>query len=255
MFINNFDPVAFNFLSFGIRWYSLAYIFGILIGWIYIKKNLIKDEEEFIYLDDLITYVIIGIILGGRLGYVLFYNLNYYSNNIIEIFFIWKGGMSFHGGLIGVIISTFIFTRKKNINSFIYLDSISVVAPIGIFFGRIANFLNSELYGKETSVPWAVIFQKIDNLPRHPSQIYEAILEGILLFIILSTLVKLDLLKKKGFISSVFLILYSIFRFISEFFREPDPQLSYIILNYSMGQILSFFMFLFGIIILLKNEK
>ena len=256
MFINNFDPVAFQFLSFEIRWYSLAYIFGILIGWIYIKKLLVKDQNILNTIDDLITYLIFGIILGGRLGYVLFYNLDYYLNNFSEIFMLWKGGMSFHGGLIGIILSAYIFGKKKNINSFIYLDAIAVVAPIGIFFGRISNFVNSELYGKQTEVAWGVIFPKIDNLIRHPSQIYEALLEGLVLFLILNILVRLDLLKKRGFISCTFLILYSIFRFIAEFFREPDPQLGLLMFNLSMGQILSFFLFLTGVaIIFLKNEE
>ena len=255
MFINNFDPVAFQFLSFEIRWYSLAYIFGILIGWIYIKKLLIKDQNILNTIDDLITYLIFGIILGGRLGYVLFYNLDYYLNNLSEIFMLWKGGMSFHGGLIGIIASTYIFGKKKNINPFIYLDAIAVVAPIGIFFGRMSNFVNSELYGKQTEVAWGIVFPKIDNLIRHPSQIYEGLLEGLVLFLILNTLVKIDLLKKRGFISCSFLILYSIFRFIAEFFREPDPQLGLLMFNLSMGQILSFFLFLTGVVIIfLKNE-
>ncbi len=255
MFINNFDPVAFNLLTFEVRWYSLAYIFGILLGWIYIKQFLIKDEKLNRNLDDLIGYLIVGIIVGGRLGYVLFYNFNYYLNNFFEIFFLWNGGMSFHGGLIGIIITTLVFCKKKNINPFVFLDTISVVAPIGIFFGRISNFLNSELYGKETTVPWGVVFQKIDNLQRHPSQIYEALLEGLLLFLVLNSLVKLNLLEKKGLISSIFLILYSIFRFFAEFFREPDPQLGYILLNLSMGQILSLLMLMFGVIVFFKNEK
>ena len=255
MFINNFDPIAFNLLSFEIRWYSLAYIFGILIGWFYIKKFLIKDERINKDFDDLISYLIIGIIVGGRLGYVLFYNFNYYLNNFYEIFFLWEGGMSFHGGLIGVVASTLIFCRRRNIDSFIFLDCISAVAPIGIFFGRIANFLNSELYGKETTVPWSFVFKRIDNIARHPTQLYEAALEGILLFIILNILIKINPLSKKGFISSIFLILYSIFRFFIEFYREPDPQLGYLIFNFTMGQILSLFLLAIGIIIFFKNEK
>tara|TARA_B100000900_G_scaffold382658_1_gene370000 strand:+ start:973 stop:1740 length:768 start_codon:yes stop_codon:yes gene_type:complete len=255
MFTNNFDPVALNLLSFEVRWYSLAYIFGIIAGWIYIKTFLIKNEDNKKNLDDLITYLIIGIIIGGRLGYVLFYNFNYYFNNFFEILVIWEGGMSFHGGLIGVFISTLIFCKKRNVNPYIFLDSISAAAPIGIFFGRLANYLNSELYGKETTVPWSVIFQKVDNIQRHPSQIYEAILEGLLLFIILNIFIRSNFLNKRGLISALFLILYSIFRFFSEIFREPDPQIGYIIYNLSMGQILSLFMLFFGIIIFLKNEK
>ena len=148
MFINNFDPVAFNFFSIEIRWYSLAYIFGIIIGWVYSKKYLINDKSILNIFDDLITYLIIGVILGGRLGYILFYNLDYYLNNLNEVLMLWKGGMSFHGGVIGVVISTILFSKKHNINPFTFLDLIAVVAPIGIFLGRVANFLNSELYGK-----------------------------------------------------------------------------------------------------------
>ena len=157
MFINNFDPVVFQIFSLEIRWYSLAYIFGILIGWLICKKILIKNtniDEKF---DDYITYLIIGIILGGRLGYVLFYNFNYYLNNFFDIFKIWQGGMSFHGGLIGIIIASILFAKKNNQNPFIYMDLVSLVAPIGIFFGRLANFINSELYGTVSNVPWSVI--------------------------------------------------------------------------------------------------
>ncbi len=255
MFINNFDPVAFSLLSFDIRWYSLAYIFGVLFGWIYVKKFLIKNNHEGKNFDDLISYLIIGIIIGGRFGYILFYNYDYYSNNLTEILFIWEGGMSFHGGLIGVIISTLIFCKKRKLNSLKFLDLISVAAPIGIFFGRVANFLNSELYGKETNLPWSVIFQKVDTLQRHPSQLYEALLEGLLLFLILNIFVKLQYLNKIGFLSSMFLILYSVFRIIAEFFRVPDSQLGFLFLNLTMGQILSFFLFTLGVIIFYKNER
>ncbi len=255
MFINNFDPVAISILSFDIRWYSLAYIFGILFGWIYIKRILLQSDEDNRNFDDLISFIIIGIILGGRFGYVLFYNFKYYLNNPLEVFFIWQGGMSFHGGLIGVIICTVLFCKKRKINSFKYLDLISVVAPIGIFFGRLANFINSELYGRVTDVPWSFIFQKVDNFQRHPSQLYEAFFEGIILFIILNILVKLNYLNKSSLISSIFLILYSFFRFIIEFFRAPDSQIGFIFLNITMGQILSLFLFSIGIIIFLKNVK
>ena len=255
MFINNFDPVAFNFFSLEIRWYSLAYIFGIIIGWVYSKKYLINDKSILNIFDDLITYLIIGVILGGRLGYILFYNLDYYLNNLNEVLMLWKGGMSFHGGIIGVVISTILFSKKHNINPFTFLDLIAVVAPIGIFLGRVANFLNSELYGKETEVPWSVIYPKIDNLTRHPSQIYEAIFEGLILFLILNLLVKKNLLGKKGLISSCFLIFYSLFRFVLEFFREPDPQIGYLIINMTMGQILSLILFVIGISLLLKKNE
>jgi phosphatidylglycerol---prolipoprotein diacylglyceryl transferase len=174
MFINNFDPVAFQIFEFEIRWYSLAYIVGILLGWLHCKK-ILKNNDKFLRLfDDLITYLIIGIIFGGRIGYILFYNLEYYLNNLPEILMIWNGGMSFHGGLLGVILATIIFSKKHKLNYYIFLDLIALASPIGLFFGRIANFINSELYGKETDVLWSVKFISIDNVSRHPSQIYEA---------------------------------------------------------------------------------
>ena len=256
MFINNFDPVAFQILSFEIRWYSLAYILGIVIGWSLCKKIFIKNSEINEKFDDYITYLIIGIILGGRLGYVIFYNFSYYLNNIFDIFKIWQGGMSFHGGLLGVIISSFLFAKKNNQNPFSYLDQVSLVAPIGIFFGRLANFINSELYGTTTDVPWSVIFIKVDNLSRHPSQLYEAILEGIILFLILIYFINKNYLKKPGLISGLFLIFYSLFRFFVEFFRVPDEQIGYLILNLTMGQIISLVFAATGIILFyLKNEN
>ena len=256
MFINNFDPVALEILSFEIRWYSLAYIAGIVIGWLLCKKIFIKNSSINQIFDDYITYLIIGIIIGGRFGYIVFYNLNYYTNNLLDIFKIWEGGMSFHGGLIGVIIASFIFAKKHKKNPFIFMDLVSLVAPIGIFFGRLSNFINCELYGKVTEVPWAVIFVKIDNMSRHPSQLYEAILEGIILFLILTHFRKKNYLDKPGLISGLFLIFYSIFRFTIEFFRIPDEQLGYLILNLSMGQIISLISILLGVTLFyLKNEN
>tara|TARA_Y100000590_G_scaffold198561_1_gene225488 strand:+ start:25 stop:795 length:771 start_codon:yes stop_codon:yes gene_type:complete len=255
MFINNFDPIAFNLFSLEIRWYSLSYIFGIIFAYIYCKKILIKDKKILDLFDDLITYLIIGIILGGRLGYVIFYNLEYYLNNLSEILMIWKGGMSFHGGLIGVIIATHIFSKINKINSFSFLDLISISAPIGIFLGRIANFLNSELYGKETDLFWSVKFINIDNISRHPSQIYEAIFEGVILFLLLNFIFKKYLYKSPGVISSLFLIFYSIFRFFIEFTREPDIQIGYILFNLTLGQILSFVFLLLGLFLFYKKNE
>ena len=256
MFINNFDPVAFQILSFEIRWYSLAYIIGIVIGWTLCKKIFIKNLDINEKFDDYITYLIIGIILGGRIGYVIFYNFSYYLDNILDIFKIWQGGMSFHGGLLGVIISSYIFAKKNNQNPFSYLDQVSLVAPVGIFFGRLANFINSELYGKASDVPWSVIFIKVDSLSRHPSQLYEAILEGIILFLILIYFKNRNYLKKPGLISGLFLIFYSLFRFFVEFFRIPDEQIGYLILNLTMGQIISLVFALIGITIFyLKYES
>ena len=256
MFINNFDPVAFQILSFEIRWYSLAYIFGIIIGWSLCKKIFIKNADISEKFDDYITYLIVGIILGGRLGYIIFYNFNYYSHNILDIFKIWQGGMSFHGGLLGIILSSIIFAKKNHQDPFEYMDLVALVAPIGIFFGRLANFINSELYGKTTEVLWSVTFTKVDNLPRHPSQLYEAVLEGAILFLILMYFRKKNYLTKPGLISGLFLIFYSIFRFFVEFFRVPDEQLGYLILNLSMGQIISLIFVTIGTILFyIKNEN
>ena len=257
MFINNFDPVAIQIFSIEIRWYSLAYIFGILIGWLYCKKILIKDKNISKLFDDLISYLIIGIILGGRLGYVIFYNLEYFLSNPIEILMIWHGGMSFHGGLLGVLASTIIYAKKHNVNKFIFLDLIAGSAPIGIFLGRIANFLNSELYGRETDILWSVIFARIDNITRHPSQIYEALLEGVILFFILFFFIKKNYLLKPGLISSLFLIFYSLFRFLVEFFRVPDEQVGFIYLNLTIGQIISLIFLSFGfyLFFIKKNEN
>ncbi len=259
MYIHNLDPVLLDFGFIAIRWYSLAYIFGIVIGW-WLGKKIVKnfllnvdfkfDVKEF---DDLITYLIISIIVGGRLGYVLFYNFEYYISNPVEIIKVWEGGMSFHGALIGIIIGTFIFSTKKNIPTFFFLDVIACVSPIGILFGRIANFINGELVGKVTEVSWGIIFPAIDMLPRHPSQLYEALLEGLILFILINT-ITLKRKYKVGLSSSLFLIFYGIFRIIAEQFREPDPQLGYIFGNLSMWTILSFLMLISGFVILILHN-
>ena len=255
MFINNFDPVAIQIFSIEIKWYSLAYISGILLGWVISKKIFISNQSIKEKFDDFVTYIILGIIIGGRLGYVLFYNYDYYSSNLIEIFKIWQGGMSFHGGLIGVIVVSFLFAKKNNQNAFIYLDVVSLVAPIGIFFGRVANFINSELYGIETNIPWAVKFNQIDNLYRHPSQLYEAFFEGLILFFILLYFRNKGFVKTPGLISGLFLIFYSIFRFIIEFFRVPDEQLGYLIFNLTMGQLISIIFLLLGISLIIKKYE
>ena len=255
MFINNFDPVALEIFSFEIRWYSLSYIFGILIGWILSKRILISDANLKEKFDDYITFLIIGIVVGGRLGYVLLYNFEYYYSNFIEIFKIWQGGMSFHGGLIGLIIVSFWFAKKNNQDPFEYLDIVSIVAPIGIFFGRIANFINSELYGLAANVPWAVKFVKVDDIYRHPSQLYEAFFEGIILFFILLIFYQKGYIKIKGFLSSLFLIFYSVFRFVIEFFRAPDEQLGYLFFKLSMGQLISILFFSIGLYLLFAKYE
>ncbi len=252
MFINNFDPVAFQVFSIGIRWYSLAYVVGLALGWLYCNKILIKDKDKKNQFDDYITYIIVGIIVGGRLGYVLIYNPSYYLENLNEIVMIWNGGMSFHGALIGIVLATIIFCKKNNQNIFYYLDLVALSAPIGIFLGRISNFINSELYGRETDIIWSVKFIQVDNLNRHPSQIYEAIFEGVVLFILLNFLYR-KLAKKNGLISFLFIILYSFFRFIIEFTREPDAHIGLIIFSMSMGQIISIIFFIVGAVLFYKN--
>jgi phosphatidylglycerol---prolipoprotein diacylglyceryl transferase len=260
MFTHNLEPILFNFGFIAIRWYSLAYIGGILIGWWYGKKLIVKTTQNVNHklklekFDDLITYLIISIIVGGRLGYIIFYNLGYYISNPQDIIKIWEGGMSFHGALIGIIIGTYIFAIKKKTSFLYFLDIIACVSPVGIFFGRIANFINGELIGKATSVSWSVVFPSIDLLPRHPSQLYEAFLEGLVLFFILNTFI-LNKNYKVGTCSFLFLIFYGLFRIIAEFFREPDSQIGYLFNLFSMGTILSFLMIFIGIITFLLIRK
>ena len=263
MYTHNLDPVLVDFGFIVIRWYSLAYIFGIILGWwlgkkiinhIIKKVNIKFNVKEF---DDLITYLIISIIIGGRLGYVIFYNLGYYLANPFDIIKVWEGGMSFHGALLGIIVGTYFFSKKKCVPTYFLLDILACVSPIGIFLGRLANFINGELVGKVTTLSWGVIFPAIDNLPRHPSQLYEAMLEGVVLFLILNSLI-FKRSYKMGTCSYLFLIYYGIFRVISEFFREPDPQLGYLFNLFSMGTLLSFLMIIAGLVILnilrKKNE-
>ena len=253
MLIHSLNPVLIDFGFISIRWYSLAYIFGILLGWWYGKKIIIKKfknsekKSEINLFDDLVTYLIISMIVGGRLGYVLFYNFSYYISNPIEIIKIWEGGMSFHGGLVGIILGTYIFSLKRKTQMLFFLDIIACVSPIGIFLGRIANFINGELVGKATSVPWAIIFPNIDMTPRHPSQIYEAFLEGAILFFILRYII-----SSKDYIigtcSYMFLIFYGVFRAISEFFREPDAHIGYLFGFISTGTLLSLLMITAGLV-------
>ena len=266
MITHNFNPILIDLGLFQIRWYSMAYILGITFGWIYAKRiisKIVKNKYDFISIkasqfDDIIIYLVMGIILGGRLGYVIFYNFGYYSENIFEIFKLWQGGMSFHGGLLGVIISIFIFSKKIKVNFFKFSDIVACVAPIGIFFGRLANFINGELFGKVSALPWAVIFPNSDNISRHPSQIYEAILEGVVLFILINFFAfKKKLIFKAGYVSGLFLIFYSIVRIIGESFREPDIHIGYFFNYFSTGVLLSFVTFLAGctIIFFIRNHE
>mgnify|MGYP001345212018 CR=1 FL=1 len=267
MIVHNFDPVLIDFGLIQIKWYSLSYILGIIIGWVYSLKiinSFSLNDYNFISIkkssfDDSIMYLVLGIILGGRLGYVIFYNPEYYIQNFIEIFKIWNGGMSFHGGLIGVIISTLIFCKVTKTSFFKFTDILSCAAPIGIFLGRIANFINGELYGKISNLPWSVIFPEGGNIGRHPSQIYEAVLEGLILFIFINYLaLKKKLLFKTGYISGIFLISYSVLRIISEYYREPDIHIGYLFNYFSLGTLLSLATLIAGLIVIFfikKNEQ
>ena len=250
------DPVILSLGIFDIRWYSLAYIAGFIIGSIiikYLNKKLLNTLSNK-QIDSFFIWSILGVIIGGRVGYVLFYQTSYLFINPIYILKIWTGGMSFHGGLIGIIISMYLFCKKNNIQFFFLSDLVSIVAPIGLFFGRIANFINNELYGKITNFPFAMIYPEIDLQPRHPSQIYEAFLEGIILFIILLTYfnkTKSD--PSIGKISGLFLILYATFRILIEFLREPDSHIGLIFNIASMGQILSIPLLIIGIMFFKKS--
>lgn len=253
------DPVAFQIGWIVIRWYSLAYIFGLLFAWGLARKMSRKAHSTFTVLkiDDFLIWATVGIILGGRLGYVLFYNLAYYLEFPLQILALWQGGMSFHGGLIGVIVATFLFAKRKEISPFAMGDILVCVAPIGLFLGRLANFANGELYGRIShSVPWVMVFPHAGSEPRHPSQLYEAFFEGIILFIILNALWWFvpKYRNRTGFMSGLFFILYGIFRFGLEFFRAPDDHLGFVLNNLSMGQLLCIPMMLFGVWIILKSS-
>jgi phosphatidylglycerol:prolipoprotein diacylglycerol transferase len=245
-----FDPVAFSLGPLDIRWYSLAYIAGIIFALFWIKKC--NQEKSFLSekaYDEWLTWAILSIIIGGRLGYVFFYNFEYFAKNPLEILAIWQGGMSFHGGLLGSIIGMWLFCKKYRVNYLQLTDCLAVAAPVGLFFGRLANFINLELYGRATGSDYGVIFPNAGNLPRHPSQLYEAALEGVLMFAILFTL-KNRLKNSPGKLSGIFLICYGCFRVIVENFREPDQQIGFFFDKITLGQLLSLPLFLCGIYLL-----
>ncbi len=258
MFVHSFNPILFDFGIITIRWYSLAYIFGIILGLSYgkylIRKFYFHENVKPHHLDDFLIWIVFGIILGGRLGYVIFYNLQFYLQNPLDIFKIWSGGMSFHGGMIGLIIATAFFVKKNNISFWLLTDVLACVAPIGLFFGRIANFINGELVGKPTDIAWSVIFPMYDNVARHPSQLYEALLEGLVLFIVVNQIFKKNT-TRIGYPSFLFLFLYSFFRICAEFFREPDQHIGYVFSNISLGIILSFITIVLSFVILIKINK
>ncbi|HSK41100.1 MAG TPA: prolipoprotein diacylglyceryl transferase [Arenibaculum sp.] len=251
----NIDPVAIQIGPLAIRWYALAYLVGFVAGWRYCMRLAGKDPHppsprDF---DDFLTWAVVGVILGGRLGYVLFYNFPYYAANPLQALAVWQGGMAFHGGLLGVVAAILLFSRYRGIPALALGDLVAAAAPIGLFFGRIANFVNGELFGRATDVPWAVVFPRGGPEPRHPSQLYEAGLEGLVLFAVLYVLARRpDIRARPGMIAGVFFIGYGLSRITVEFFREPDPQLGFLLGGHAtMGQLLSIPMVLLGIGLLL----
>jgi phosphatidylglycerol:prolipoprotein diacylglycerol transferase len=250
----NFDPVLISIGPLAIRWYALAYIVGILLGWLY-ARILIRNEALWGgrapltvgNFDDFIVWITLGIILGGRLGYVLFYNPAYFAANPLEIVQVWGGGMSFHGGFAGCVIAVLLFARSAKVPVLSLGDLTCAVAPIGLFLGRIANFINGELWGRTTDVPWAFVFPGAGPLPRHPSQLYEAALEGLVLVIVLAIAVRMGSLKRPGLTIGLFAIVYALGRSFCEFFREPDPQLGFLWGGLTMGMLLSIPLFLAGL--------
>ena len=254
-----FDPIAVSIGPIAIRWYALAYIGGIVLGWIY-ARSLLKNEKlwggpapiTLVQLDDFILWVTVGIIVGGRTGYVLFYNLAFFIQHPAEIFELWKGGMSFHGGFLGCVAAVMLFARRNDISILSLGDITTAVGPIGLFLGRLANFINSELWGRaaDPSLPWAMVFPNGGPLPRHPSQLYEAGLEGILLFTVLAVMIRMGALKRPGLILGSFITIYGFARIAGEFFREPDPQLGFLWGGLTMGMLLSVPMIIVGAIII-----
>jgi phosphatidylglycerol:prolipoprotein diacylglycerol transferase len=252
-----FNPIAIQLGPIAIRWYALAYIGGIVIGWIY-ARSLIKKERlwggpapiSLPQLDDFILWVTVGIIVGGRTGYVLFYNPAFFAQHPAEIFQLWNGGMSFHGGFLGCVAAVMWFARKNNISILSLGDITTAVGPIGLFLGRLANFINSELWGRTTDVPWGVVFPNGGADPRHPSQLYEAGLEGILLFTVLAIMIRMGALKRPGLILGSFILIYALARITGEMFREPDPQLGFLWGGLTMGMLLSVPMIIAGLILI-----
>lgn len=244
------SPIIFSIGPVAIRWYSMAYLVGIILAWLLIKRNIKKydlplDSDK---LEDLVFYITLGIIIGGRLGYVLFYGGNSFWRNPVQILEVWKGGMSFHGGVLGVIAGAYLFARKIKYKFLGITDLVVLYAPIGIFCGRLANFINDELWGRVTDVAWAVRFPNGGYLPRHPSQLYEAFFEGIVIFVLLNWLWRYKYVRERnGFVSALFVLSYGIFRVLMEQFREPDEQLGFFFGNITMGQILSLPLMIVGL--------
>jgi phosphatidylglycerol---prolipoprotein diacylglyceryl transferase len=249
-----FDPVAIEIGPFAVRWYALSYIVGLLIGWNYCRWLTRRPPHTMSkqQIDDFLLWATLGVVLGGRLGYVLFYNPLYFVEHPLQIFTVWQGGMSFHGGLIGMILAMILFTRNRRLPFFALADIVACATPIGLLLGRLANFVNGELFGRVTDSPWGMVFPGGGPEPRHPSQLYEAFLEGIVLFIILFVLVRFTAAKAKlGVLSGAFLIGYGVSRIVAEIFREPDAQLGFLFGGATMGQLLSVPMLIMGALFIL----
>jgi len=258
------DPVAVAIGPFAVRWYALAYIAGLVGGWFYARRLVLREElwtglkrPTPNDLDDLIVWVALGVVLGGRIGYILFYNFDAYRADPLEIFKIWQGGMSFHGGFLGAILGILLFARARGLNGLAMLDLAAVVTPIGLFFGRIANFINGELWGRPApDFPYAVVFPEGGPIPRHPSQLYEAFGEGLLLFIVMAIAVRCFGFRRPGLLGGLFVFGYAVARIVCEFFREPDPQLGFLFGSsvealgggITMGMLLSLPMALVGLV-------
>jgi phosphatidylglycerol:prolipoprotein diacylglycerol transferase len=246
------DPVAISLGPFAIRWYALAYIAALLIGWRYCLRlaswppYLVSRQD----IDDFLVWATLGVVLGGRIGYVLFYKPGYYIYHPIETLYVWHGGMSFHGGALGVTIAIILFTRARQIPLFAFSDIVTEAIPIGLFFGRIANFVNGELYGRPSNVAWAMIFPNGGPVPRHPSQLYEAFCEGVLLFLLLFVAERLHARHRPGIVTGLFLAGYAVARMSGELFREPDAQLGFLMFGTTMGQLLSIPLLIAGILII-----
>lgn len=256
------DPVLISVGPIAIRWYALAYIVGILLGWLY-ARALIRREQlwggpvpmTLADYDDFVLWVTLGIIVGGRLGYVLFYNPAFFAANPLEILQLWKGGMSFHGGFLGCVLAVILFARHRGLSILSLGDITCAAGTIGIFLGRIANFINGELWGRTTDVPWAMVFPTGGPLPRHPSQLYEGLLEGLVLFVVLAALIRAGALKRPGFILGAFTFGYGVARSTCELFREPDQQLGFLWGGLTMGMLLSLPLLLVGIALMAAARR
>ncbi len=256
------DPVLVQFGPFAIRWYALSYIAGLVLGWqiaVRIAEAAAlwgtRARPDRGTLDDLLVYWAFGIVLGGRLGNVIFYDLDYYLSYPSEILAIWHGGMSFHGGFIGAVIAMMLLAKARKISSLALFDVAAIVAPIGLFFGRIANFINGELWGRPSDVAWAMVFPRADSLPRHPSQLYEAGLEGLLLLLVIGFAARKGGLKYAGFLSGLFGVLYALARSVAELFRDPDPITEALPGGLTMGMVLSVPMALVGLWLIMRSLR